>query len=256
MLRTTRASAVKARTQAILQLKSMIVTAPDELREALGELTNRQLILRCARMRRSARRDPLNATRTALRSLARRHQALDTEIAELDGQLAQLTAQAAPRLLTQPGIGPEIAARLLLIAGDNPTRLRNDAALAALCGASPIQASSGKIVRHRLNRGGNRQANSALWLIATNRMTHHPETRDYVERRSAQGKTTKEIRRCLMRHIARGLYPLLIADLHDARNPSFIDIDGMCRGPSWRTCRDLLSSSAERGPRRRLDRGA
>ena len=106
---------------------------------------------------------------------------------------------------------------MLLVAGDNPTRLRSDAALAALCGASPVEASSGKTTRHRLNRGGDRQANSALWLIATNRMIHHPQTRAYVKRRTAEGKSTKEIRRCLMRHIARGIYPLLIADLHDAR---------------------------------------
>ena len=146
----------------------------------LAELTNRQLVARCARMHRSSRRDTLAATPTALRSLARRHQALDAEIAELDGQLAELTAQAARRLLNESGIGPKIAARLLLVAGDNPTRLRNDAALAALCGASPIEASSGKTVRHRLNRGGDRQGNSALWLIANNRMIHHPQTRDYV----------------------------------------------------------------------------
>ena len=216
VLRNARASAVKARTQAILHLKNLIVTAPDELREMLAELTNRQLVARCARMHRSSRRDTLAATRTALRSLARRHQALDAEIAELDGQLAELTAQAARRLLNESGIGPEIAARLLLVAGDNPTRLRNDAALAALCGASPIEASSGKTVRHRLNRGGDRQGNSALWLIANNRMIHHPQTRDYVAQRTAEGKSTKEIRRCLMRHIARSLFPLLIADLRDA----------------------------------------
>jgi hypothetical protein len=115
------------------------------------------------------------------------------------------------------GIGPQIAARLLLVAGDNPTRLRNDAALAALCGASPVEASSGKTIRHRLNRGGDRQANSALWLIATNRMIHDPTTRAYVNKKTSDGKSTKEIRRCLMRHIARGIFPLLIADLHDAR---------------------------------------
>ncbi len=143
-------------------------------------------------MHRSPRRDTLAATRHALRSLARRHQTLDAEI----------------------------AARLLLVAGDNPTRLRNDAALAALCGASPIEASSGKTVRHRLNRGGDRRGNSALWLIANNRMIHHPQTRDYVARRTADGKSTREIRRCLMRHIARGLYPLLIADLHDSHQQS------------------------------------
>ena len=217
VLRNARASAVKARTQAILHIKNLVVTAPDELRESLSSLTNKQLVTRCARMHRSPRRDTLAATRCALRSLARRHQALDEEIAELDGQLGALTAQAAPRLLNEPGIGPEIAARLLLVAGDNPTRLRNDAALAALCGASPIEASSGQTVRHRLNRGGDRQGNSALWLIANNRMIHDPKTRDYVKRRTTDGKSTKEIRRCLMRHIARGIYPLLIADLHDAQ---------------------------------------
>ncbi len=171
-------------------------------------------------MHRSPRRDTLAATRHALRSLARRHQTLDAEITELDGLLGDLIAQAAPRLLQQPGVGPEIAARLLLVAGDNPTRLRNDAALAALCGASPIEASSGKTVRHRLNRGGDRRGNSALWLIANNRMIHHPQTRDYVARRTADGKSTREIRRCLMRHIARGLFPLLIADLHDSHQQS------------------------------------
>jgi len=112
----------------------------------------------------------------------------EPEIAELDQLLGELVAQAAPRLLKQPGIGPEIAARMLLVAGDNPTRLRSDAALAALCGASPIEASSGKTTRHRLNRGGDRQGNSALWLIANNRMIHHPETREYVKRRTTDGK--------------------------------------------------------------------
>ena len=217
VLRNARASAVKARVQAILHLKNLVVTAPDELREPLNDLTSRQLVERCARMHRPSQLDTHAATRAALRTLARRHRALDAEIAELDAMLTRLTARAAPRLLKQAGIGPEIAARMLLVAGDNPTRLRNDSALAALCGASPIEASSGKTTRHRLNRGGDRQANSALWLIANNRMIHHPQTRDYVKRRTAEGKSTKEIRRCLMRHIARGIYPMLIADLTDAQ---------------------------------------
>ena len=217
VLRNARASAVKARTQAIIHLKNLVVTAPDDLRESLSGLTTKQLVTRCARMRRSPRLDALSATRTALRTLARRHQILDQEITELDATLAELSARAAPRLLNEPGIGPEIAARLLLVAGENPTRIRNDSALAALCGASPVEASSGKTTRHRLNRGGDRQANSALWLIANNRMIHHPPTRDYVARRTAEGKSTKEIRRCLMRHIARGIHPLLIADLTDAQ---------------------------------------
>ena len=217
VLRNARASAVKARTQAIIHLKNLVVTAPDELRESLSGLTTKQLVTRCARMRRSHRLDALSATRAALRTLARRHQILDEEITELDATLAELSARAAPRLLREPGIGPEIAARLLLVAGENPTRIRNDSALAALCGASPVEASSGKTSRHRLNRGGDRQANSALWLIANNRMIHHPPTRDYVARRTTEGKSTKEIRRCLMRHIARGIHPLLIADLTDAQ---------------------------------------
>ncbi|MDQ3609694.1 MAG: IS110 family transposase [Actinomycetota bacterium] len=200
VLRNARASAVKARTQAILHLKNLVLTAPDELREPLRCLTTKQLVDRCARMQRSDRLDALGATRRALRTLARRHQTLDEEIHELDALLKDLTARAAPRLLREPGIGPEIAARMLLVAGDNPTRLRSDAALAALCGASPIEASSGKTTRHRLNRGGDRQGNSALWLIANNRMIHHPQTRDYVTRRTAaepdrQGKRHRRRRR-------------------------------------------------------------
>ena len=217
VLRNARASAIKARVQAIVHLKNLVVTAPDDLREPLSRLTARQLVERCSRMHRPRQLDSLGATRAAMRTLARRYRDLDREIAELDAMLKGLTKQAAPRLLAEPGIGPEIAARMLLTAGDNPNRLRSDSALAALCGASPIEASSGKTKRHRLNRGGDRQANSALWLIANNRMLHHPETRDYVERRTAEGKGNKEIRRCLMRHIARGIYPLLVADLTDAQ---------------------------------------
>ena len=220
VLRHTRASAVKSRTQAALQLRNLIVTAPDELREPLADLTTKQAVTRCARFRRSDRLDPVAATRKALRTLARRWQALDAEVRELDRDLKRLTAQAAPRLLAQPGIGPENAAKLLIVAGDHPDRLRSDAALAALCGASPVEASSGKTRRHRHNRGGDRQGNCALWTIANNRMLHHPETRAYVERRTAQGLSTREIRRCLMRHLTRRLYPLLRADLTDAATAS------------------------------------
>lgn len=216
VLRHTRASAVKSRTQAALQLRNLIVTAPDELREALGDLTTKRAVARCARFRRPRSLDTVAATRKALRSLARRWQDLDAEVRELDGDLKRLTAQAAPRLLAQPGIGPENAAKLLIVAGDNPDRLRSDAALAAICGASPVEASSGRTRRHRHNRGGDRQGNCALWTIANNRMIHHQETRAYVERRTAEGLSTREIRRCLMRHLARRLYPLLRADLQDA----------------------------------------
>jgi transposase len=220
VLRHTRASAVKSRTQAALQLRNLILTAPDQLREPLTGLTTKQAVARCARMRRSERLDAVAATRKALLTLARRWQALDAEVRELDRDLKQLTAQAAPRLLAQPGIGPETAAKLLIVAGDNPDRLRSDSALAALCGASPVEASSGKTRRHRLNRGGDRQGNTALWTIANNRMLHHPETRAYVARRTKQGLGTREIRRCLMRHLARRLYPLLRADLIAATESS------------------------------------
>jgi transposase len=217
VMRIARASAVKSRTQTILQLRNLILTAPEGLRDELRDLPVKQLIERCARWHRRSPDSALHATRQAMRSLARRHRQLDIEITELDADILRLTQQAAPRLLAQPGIGPETAARLLIVAGDNPQRLRSDAALAALCGASPVEASSGQTIRYRLSRGGDRQGNNALWTIANNRMIHHPETRDYVARRTAEGKTSKEIRRCLMRALARRLYPLLLADLNDAQ---------------------------------------
>jgi transposase len=220
VLRHTRASAVKSRTQAALQLRNLILTAPDELREPLAGLTTKQAVARCARMRRTTGLDATGATRKALRHLARRWQLLDAEVRELDRDLKRLTAQAAPRLLAQPGIGPETAARLLIVAGDHPERLRSESALAALCGASPVEASSGKTRRHRHNRGGDRQGNCALWTIANNRMLHHDETRAYVERRTTEGLSSREIRRCLMRHLARRLYPLLRADLQAAATTS------------------------------------
>jgi transposase len=218
VLRITRATAVKARTQALLQIRTLIISAPDELRDELLTLKPKKAAERCLTLPADCGRDAASMTRRALRTLARRVCFLDDEIAELEGELRKLIALAAPRLLAQPGVGPECAAKLLTIAGDNPERLRSHGALAALCGASPVEASSGKTRRHRLNRGGDRQGNNALSTIAMNRMQHHPETRAYVERRTAHGKTRREIRRCLMRHLARRLFPLLLADLHDAKN--------------------------------------
>jgi hypothetical protein len=186
------------------------------LRRDSGQRVPTPEITGCARWHRCEPDGALHATRQALRPLARRHQVLDAEIAEPDADILRLTRQAAPRLLAQPGIGPETAARLLIVAGDNSGRLRSDAALTALCGASPVEASRGQTIRYRLNRGGDRQGNNALWTIADNRMIHHPETRDYVKRRSAEGKNSKEIRRCV-RTLARRLYPLPLADVNDAR---------------------------------------
>ena len=141
---------------------------------------------------------------------------LSAELKELDAALDQLTSQSAKRLRNQFGVGPQTAAILISVAGDNPERLKNEAALAALCGTSPLQASSGKTVRHRLNRGGDRSANNALWTIAMVRMRSEPRTRTYVTRRTAQGMSNKEIQRCLKRYIVRELYPLILADLSDA----------------------------------------
>ena len=127
----------------------------------------------------------------------------------LDTQIAQLCAAINPGLLAAPGVGPEVAATLLVTAGDNPHRMGSDAAFAALCGASPIEASSGRIVRHRLNTGGDRQANNALWRIVLVRMSCDPRTKAYVARRTLEGKTTKESIRCLKRHVAREIFQVL-----------------------------------------------
>jgi transposase len=150
------------------------------------------------------------ATKFALRSVARRHQALSEEIAELDAQLDRLVAEAAPELISLPAIGTDHAATLLLTVGDNPERLGSEASFASLCGVSPVEASSGKVVRHRLNRGGNRDANRCLHLICVVRMRIDERTRRYVARRTAEGKSSREIMRCLKRYIAREVYRVLV----------------------------------------------
>jgi transposase len=217
VLRIARSSAVKSRTQTIMQLRSLVLTADEDLRDELRDMRIDELVVRCARWHRKPATDALQATRQAMRSLARRHRDLGDEISHLDAEIAAQIERAAPRLLAEHGVGPETAARLLIVAGDNPDRLRSDAAFAALCGASPVEASSGQTVRYRFNRGGDRQGNNALWTIANTRMIHHAETRAYVAKRTADGKTTKEIRRFIMRALARRLYPLLLADLRDAQ---------------------------------------
>ena len=145
---------------------------------------------------------------------------LAKELRELDAALEQLTTRAGRRLLARFGVGPLTAATLMVTAGDNPDRPRSEAALAALCGASPLEASSGKTTRHRLNRGGDRAANNALWTISMVRMRSDPRTRAYVARRTAVGLSMKEIQRCLKRYIVRELYPLILADLADATIPT------------------------------------
>jgi transposase len=217
LLRIARQTAVKARTQAALQIRTIIISAPDEMRDELIGLKAKKAAERCANLRPGPGRDALTTTKRVLRSVGRRFRALDAEVRQLEAELDELVRLAAPRLLAEHSVGTQTAAKLLSLAGDNPERLRNEAAFAALCGTSPVEASSGKTRRHRLNRGGDRQANNALYTIAMVRMQHHPETKAYIERRTAEGKTRREARRCLMRHLARRLFPLLMADLRDAR---------------------------------------
>ena len=209
MLRITRRSAVKARPQAANQLISLVVTAPEPIRHQLRDLPTRAQIKVCAAFRPGTAQTTTAYAKRTLRHLARRYQNLDTEITQLDLKIRRLCARANPALLAARGVGPDTAAALLIAAGDNPHRMRTDASFAALCGANPIQASSGQTIRHRLNRGGDRQANNALWRIATNRMLHDPRTIKYTQRRQTEGKTRREIIRCLKRHIAREIYHLL-----------------------------------------------
>lgn len=211
-----RRSAVKAKTQAINQLRALLVSAPQDIRERLWKSKPGDCVAGCARLR-SLGNTPLLQTLTAtLRLLAKRWLALAEELNTLDDMLESLTSQHAKRLREKFGVGPQTAAVLVAVAGDNPERLRSESALAALCGANPLEASSGKTVRHRLNRGGDRSANNALWTIAMVRMRSDPRTRAYVDRRTKEGMSTKEIHRCLKRYIARELYPLILADLADS----------------------------------------
>jgi len=211
-LRSARHSAVKARSQAANQLQGFVVTAPEELRHRLRELTTKKLVSVAARMRPGKDLDDVEAaTKFALRSVARRYQALSEEISELDAQLDSLVAEAAPELISLQAIGTDHAATLLLTVGDNPERLGSEASFASLCGVSPVEASSGKVVRHRLNRGGNRDATRALHLICVVRMRIDERTRRYVARRTAEGKSRREIMRCLKRYIAREVYRVLVS---------------------------------------------
>jgi transposase len=207
VLRVAKISAHKARTQAINQIHSLVCTAPDELRDKLRALRTAELIATCASLRPGPGNDVTAATKTTLRALARRVHHLDEEIADLEALIRPLVTATAPALLAHPGVGPDTAAALLVAAGDNPARLRNEATFARLCGAAPIPATSGKTQnRHRLHRGGDRQANSALWRIALTRMSWDPDTRAYVERRTKEGLSKREVMRCLKRYIARELF--------------------------------------------------
>ena len=204
-------SARNERTQAINQARSLIVTGPDDLRVRFAKHTVAALVSDLAALRPRPGDVPGYATRIALRELGRRAQFLDAQLGRLDELISPLVAGRAPGLLALYGIGPDTAALLLIAAGDHPERLRSEAAWAHLCAVAPIPASSGKVRRHRLNPGGNREANHALWRIVITRMSSHAPTRAYVDRRTKEGLSKKEIIRCLKRYVAREVYPRLRA---------------------------------------------
>jgi transposase len=210
-----RRSAVQAATDAQRQLHALVVAAPDTLRTRLRGLTTARLVRSCGRLRQQAAWDVETAASAAsLRALARRIQLLNTEIADHTWAITTLVRTWRPDLLSRCGVGPIVAA-IVLCAWSHPGRCGSDAAFAMLGGAAPIPASSGQTIRVRVNRSGDRQLNQALHLIVLTRLRYDPATRAYATRRRAQGKTNREIRRCLVRYVARQLYRLLEA------NPGF-----------------------------------
>jgi transposase len=227
-LRVTRASAVKARTQAFNTLWGVMIGAPSPLRDELVVLTKKTLVNRCLRLRpesdnlHSLTADPdrmlMAGTKIALRDLAHRWQQLDQEIKTLNTNIEALVHTAAPELLQLHGVGTEIAGQFLVTAGDNAERIHSEAAFAKLCGVAPQPASSGRTSgRHRLSRSGDRAANSALYIVTIVRMRRHQPTRDYVERRTAEGLSKREIIRCLKRYIAREIYANLPRPTHETQ---------------------------------------
>lgn len=218
VLKVARDSAVKARTAAYGQLRDLATTAPDDLREQLLPLTRAQRVKSCRALRprlAGASRETIaaQAAKHALKSLAMRISDLDEEIAELDRALRPLVTATAPRLLTLTQVGVHTAAQLLITAGQNIDRITGEAAFARLCGVAPIPASSGKTTRMRLHRGGDRQANRAIYLIAVGRLRSDPRSRAYRERRTAEGLDTNDIIRCLKRYAAREIWNALKTDL-------------------------------------------
>jgi len=209
LLLITRRSAVDVRREALVQLRSVIVTAPDRLREELRGLPVGRLLERCRRLRRSssASADGL-ATRLVLRSLARRIEAATLEAADLEQEILAHVRALAPQLLDEPGVGPIIAAQLI-VAWSHRGRVRSEAAFARLAGVAPVPASSGQTQRHRLSRGGDRQLNRALHTVVLHRRQHDPATKAYIARRIAEGKSRRDATRLLKRYLARHLYRLL-----------------------------------------------
>jgi transposase len=208
LLLVARRSAVDVRRQALTQLRAVIVTAPERLRDEPRGLSEGTLLDRCSRLRRSTAAADEVATRLVLRSLARRVQAATIEAAELEQEIVAHVRALAPPLLDEPGVGPIVAAQVL-VAWSHRGRLRSEACFARLAGVAPVPASSGQTTRHRLSRGGDRQLNRALHTIVLHRRQHDPATRDYIARRVAEGKSAREATRLVKRYLARRLYRLL-----------------------------------------------
>jgi transposase len=236
LLKLAKGSAIKSRTQAINQLKSVLVSADAALRESLAGLSNPRLFKRCTELDDPETAGPTGTARHVLKLLARRIQHLTGEIDDLNKRIAEGVEASVPGLLDVSGVGPDSAAALLISAGDNPERLINEAAFAALCGTSPVEASSGKTQRRRLNRGGDRQANAALYRIVLSRLRWDDRSQDYLRRRLAEGKTRREIIRCLKRYVAREIYRLITPS--ERLLPT---------GPGW--SRELTSIGASTSPR-------
>lgn len=214
VLKVARDSAVKARTATYSQIRDVITTAPEEIRAVLLTKTARQRVKVCLALRPSeAAGVEMQAVKTALRALARRVRELDDEVRELDALLKPLVHRAAPSLVGLKDVSTQIGAQLLITAGSNVERMKNEATFARLTGVAPIPASSGKTNRYRLSRGGDRQANSALYWIVIGRMARDPQTRAYVERRTREGLSKKDIIRCLKRYVARSVFNALKTDL-------------------------------------------
>lgn len=213
MLKIAKDSAVKARVQAINQLKSVLINAEPALREQLAPLGIGPLIRRCAELDPAGDTGVTATVMHTLRLLACRARYLSEEIRGLKQRITDAVRQTAPQLLELHGIGPDSAAVLLITAGDNPQRLRSEASFAALCGVSPVQASSGKTQRHRLNRGGQRQANAALFRAVVTGLRWDPRAREYMSRRTTEGLSKLEIIRCLKRYLARSVFRIICASM-------------------------------------------
>lgn len=246
--------AVKDRTRATNQFKALLVTAPEALRANLRGLGFNAQLQRARRFCDGHADVVEREVRLALKELARRIGFLDEQTARLEARIGVLAAQASPALIGLSGVGPHVAAQLLAAAGDNPKRMSSEAAFAKLCGVCPLPASSGKTAgRHRLNRGGDRRANNALFTMVLVRMRHDPATRAYVARRTAEGKTRKEVMRCLKRFVAREVYQAITnppedlptgAELRSLRQLQGLPLAAVCNAVGTTTIR---LSTLERG---------